>query len=113
VIDVATETTGGLITELEHMDEREARIHAALLRRLEALEQLELRSRSVSVADLHTLKTALDDLQAKVAAAQGGDGHHAEQREPGPARRDGHHAEQREPGRAPAARARSASTDRS
>jgi len=66
---MASDTTGRLFTELEHMDEREAQIHAALLRRLEALEQVELRSRSVTVGDLDALRTALDDLRAKVATA--------------------------------------------
>jgi hypothetical protein len=69
VIDVASDTTGRLFTELEDMDEREAQIHAKLLRRLEALERIELRSRSVTVGDLDALKTALDDLRAKVATA--------------------------------------------
>lgn len=62
--------TKNLITELERMDEQEARIHGRLLRQLEQLEGRELRERSVTVADLQVLQTAIDELQAKLSATR-------------------------------------------
>lgn len=66
---MATETKN-LITDLEHMDEQEARIHGRLLKRLEELEARELRRHSVTVADLQVLQTAVDELQAKLTGAR-------------------------------------------
>lgn len=66
---MATQTRR-LITDLEQMDEQEARIHGRLLKQLEDLEQRELRERSVTVGDLQGLQTALDELQAKLTGAQ-------------------------------------------
>lgn len=66
----ATDTTIRLLDELESIDKREDRILAALLERLEALERRELRTRSVRVADLQALQTALDEVRAKLSAAQ-------------------------------------------
>jgi|GEM_PF-6799246 len=66
---MATDTTK-LITDLEHMDEDEARIHGRLLKELEELEELELRKRSVTVADMDALQAAIDSLGAKLTAAR-------------------------------------------
>ena len=63
---MAIQTTSRLISELTQMDEREAQLHARLLRRVETLEQRELRKHAVTVADLHVLQAALTGLQAKI-----------------------------------------------